>query len=135
MRRTHHRIIGPISPLPTILGNVPIILMVLQIILSDFPLVGGVLKVTEPARKNVGLCRSRPDGIRSEILMCGGSKMVKSRIFWSLCLWSLTFRKSHKIKKIFLCVPSISLSALVFSLCSVFISSTCFLLIVFQWCR
>ncbi len=29
---------GPISPLPTILGNVPIIL-VLKIILSDFPVV------------------------------------------------------------------------------------------------
>ncbi len=39
----------PISPLPTILGNVPIILVVL-----DFPVVWGVLRVTESARKNVG---------------------------------------------------------------------------------
>ena len=38
MLGTHHTIIRLISPLPTILGNVPIILMVLQIILSDFPL-------------------------------------------------------------------------------------------------
>ncbi len=30
---------GPISPLPSILGNVPIILVVLTIILSDFPVV------------------------------------------------------------------------------------------------
>ncbi len=30
---------GPISPLLTILGNVPIILVVLKIILSDFPVV------------------------------------------------------------------------------------------------
>ncbi len=30
---------GPISPLPTILGNVPIILVVLKMILSDFPVV------------------------------------------------------------------------------------------------
>ncbi len=30
---------GTISPLPTILGNVPIILVVLKIILSDFPVV------------------------------------------------------------------------------------------------
>ncbi len=44
----------PISPLPTILGNVPIILVDLKIILSDFPVVWGVLRVTESARKNVG---------------------------------------------------------------------------------
>ncbi len=36
------------------------------------------------------------------------SKTVKSRIFLSSCLWSLTFWSSYKIKKIFLCVPSIS---------------------------
>ncbi len=30
---------GPISPLPTILGNVPVILVVLNMILSDFPVV------------------------------------------------------------------------------------------------
>ncbi len=45
---------GPISPLPTILGNVPIILVVLKIILSDFPVVWGLLRVTESARTNVG---------------------------------------------------------------------------------
>ncbi len=45
---------GPISPLPTILGYVPIILVVLKIILSDFPVVWGVLRVTESERKNVG---------------------------------------------------------------------------------
>ncbi len=45
---------GPISSLPTILGNVPIILVILKIILSDFPVVWGVLRVTESARKNVG---------------------------------------------------------------------------------
>ncbi len=54
---------GPISPLPTILGNVPIILVVLKIILSDFPEVWGVLRVTESARKNV----------KAEILLCGGN--------------------------------------------------------------
>ncbi len=31
--------LGPISPLPTILGNVPIILVDLKIILSDFSVV------------------------------------------------------------------------------------------------
>ncbi len=45
---------GPISPLPTILGNVPIILVVLKMILSDFPVVWGVLRVIESAWKNVG---------------------------------------------------------------------------------
>jgi len=30
---------GPISPLPTILGNVPVILVDLKIIFSDFPVV------------------------------------------------------------------------------------------------
>ncbi len=44
---------GPISPLLTILGNIPIILAVLKIIFSDFPVVWGVLRVTESARKNV----------------------------------------------------------------------------------
>ncbi len=44
---------GPISFLLTILGNVPIIL-VLKMIFSDFPVVWGVLRVTESARKNVG---------------------------------------------------------------------------------
>ncbi len=44
---------GPISPLPTILGNVPIILVDLKIIWSDFSVVWGVLRVTESARKNV----------------------------------------------------------------------------------
>ncbi len=53
MLGTHHKIIGLISPLPTILGNVPIILVVLKIILSDFPVVCGVLRVTESARKNM----------------------------------------------------------------------------------
>ncbi len=42
---------GPISPLPTILGNVSIILVVLKIILFDFPVVWGVLRVTDSARK------------------------------------------------------------------------------------
>ncbi len=48
---------GPISPLPTILGNyyrLSIILVVLKIIFSDFPVVWGVLRVTESAQKNVG---------------------------------------------------------------------------------
>ncbi len=36
---------GPISPLPTILGNVPIILVVLKIIFSDFSVVWGVLRL------------------------------------------------------------------------------------------
>ncbi len=53
MLGTHHKIIGPISPLPTILGNVPIILVVLKIILSDFPEVWGVVSVTESVQKNV----------------------------------------------------------------------------------
>ncbi len=44
---------GPISSLPTILGNVPIILVVLKIILSDFPEVWGVVRVTESVQKNV----------------------------------------------------------------------------------
>ncbi len=43
-----------ISPLPTILVNVPNILVVLKFILSDFSVVWGVLSVTESARKNVG---------------------------------------------------------------------------------
>ncbi len=42
---------GLISPLLTILGNVPIILVDLKIILSDFHVVWGVLRVTESARK------------------------------------------------------------------------------------
>ncbi len=50
---------GPISPLSTILGNVPIVLVVLKIILCGgwkviFPVMWGVLKVTESAQKNVG---------------------------------------------------------------------------------
>ncbi len=44
---------GPISPLPTILGNVSIILVGLKIILSDFPVVWGVLRVSESAWKNI----------------------------------------------------------------------------------
>jgi len=44
---------GKISPLLTILGNVPIILVDLKIILSDFHVVWGVLGVTESAQKNV----------------------------------------------------------------------------------
>ncbi len=44
---------GTISPLPPILGNVPIILVVLKSILSDFTVLWGVLRVTESARKNV----------------------------------------------------------------------------------
>ncbi len=44
---------GPISPLPTILGNVPIILVGLKIILSDFPEVWGVVRMTESVWKNV----------------------------------------------------------------------------------
>ncbi len=59
---------GAISRLPTILGNVPIILVVLKTIFSDFPVVWGVLRVTESARKNV---RGSPIANRSEILMCG----------------------------------------------------------------
>ncbi len=44
---------GPISPVPTILGNVPIILGVLKLILSDFSMMWGVSRVTESIRKNV----------------------------------------------------------------------------------
>ncbi len=56
MLGTHHNRadLGPSSPLPTILGNVPFILVDLKIILSDFPVVWGVLRVTESTRKNVG---------------------------------------------------------------------------------
>ncbi len=50
---------GPISPLPTFLGNVPIILVVLKIIFSDFSVVWGVFRVIESARKNIG--SSNPD--------------------------------------------------------------------------
>ncbi len=46
-------ILGQFSP-TTIINNVLIILVVLKIILSDFPVVCGVLRVTECARKNVG---------------------------------------------------------------------------------
>ncbi len=45
--------LGPISPLPTILGNVPVILVDLKIILSDFSVVWGVLRVTEMAKKYI----------------------------------------------------------------------------------
>ncbi len=48
---THHKIIGlifgPISPFRQPQGNVPIILVDLKIIFSDFPVVWGVLRVTE----------------------------------------------------------------------------------------
>ncbi len=44
---------GPISPLSTILGNVPIILVDLKMILSDCPVVGGVLRVTGSTQKNI----------------------------------------------------------------------------------
>ncbi len=44
---------GPISPVPTILGNVLIILGVLKLILSDFSMMWGVSRVTESIRKNV----------------------------------------------------------------------------------
>ncbi len=93
---------GPISPHPTIPGNVPIILVVLKIKLSDFPVVWGVLRVTESARKNVG---STP--IANQKSWCVGgnpedtthyrSKTVKYRIFF------LMFVVSHilKILKIF----------------------------------
>ncbi len=54
MLGTHHKIIGLISPLPTILGNVLNILVVLKIIVSYFPVVWGVFRVTESAQKNVG---------------------------------------------------------------------------------
>ncbi len=43
-----------IYPLLTILGKVPIILVVQKIILSDFPVVWSMLRVTESAWKNVG---------------------------------------------------------------------------------
>ncbi len=36
---------GPISPLPIILGNVPITLVDLNIILSDFPVVRGIFNM------------------------------------------------------------------------------------------
>ncbi len=54
MLGTHHKIVGPISPLPTILGNVLVIFVLLKTILSDCPVVWGVLRLTESARKNVG---------------------------------------------------------------------------------
>ncbi len=62
---------GQISAFPTILGNVPIILVDLKIILSDFPGVWGVLRVTESARKNVrGTTIENRIYSTSEILMC-----------------------------------------------------------------
>ncbi len=67
---------GPISPLPTILGNVPINLVVLKIILSDFPVVWGVIRVTESAQKNVG---GAP--IANRKYSTPRNKTVKSRIF------------------------------------------------------
>ncbi len=104
---------GPISPLPTILGNVLIILVVLKMILSDFPVVWGVLSV-------IWICleerRRRPDResqifnmlyIYNQKSWCVGgnpedtthyrNKTVKSRIFFPSCLWSLTFWRSYKI--------------------------------------
>ncbi len=44
---------GPIFPPPTVLGKVPIILVVLKIF-SDCSVVWGVLRETECARKNIG---------------------------------------------------------------------------------
>ncbi len=44
---------GPISPLPTILGNVLIILVVLKIILSDFPVVWGVKRICSEERRRI----------------------------------------------------------------------------------
>ncbi len=58
---------GPISPLTTILGNVLTIL----IILSDFPVVRGVLRMAESARKIV-------EYLRSEILMGGDPENCRS---------------------------------------------------------
>ncbi len=64
---------GPISPLPTILVNVQFSLVVLKIILSDFPVVWGVLRVTESARKNIGGApiAKHVEYLQSKILMCG----------------------------------------------------------------
>ncbi len=48
--------------------------MDIKIILSDFPVVGGVLRVTESARKNVGGAPiANVEYLWSEILMCGGN--------------------------------------------------------------
>ncbi len=49
------------------LGNVPIILVDLKIILSDFPVVWRVLRVTESARKNVEGMGVNPGGDRGDM--------------------------------------------------------------------
>ncbi len=66
---------GPMSPLPTILGNVPIILVVLKISYEIFLWCEVLLRVTESAWKNV---RGAPianhvEYLRSKTLMCGGT--------------------------------------------------------------
>ncbi len=83
--------LGLISPLPTILDNAPIILVDLKIILLDFPVVWGVLRVTESARKNVGGAQSRiiniqhVEYLRSEILLClGGTPRTNLRLICRL---------------------------------------------------
>ncbi len=60
--------------------------MVLKIILSDLPVVWGVLRVTESARKNVG---GAPDR-ESEILMCGGNPEDKRVYDLQIITWNET---------------------------------------------
>ncbi len=69
---------GPISPLPTILGNAPIISVDLKSILSDFPVVWGVLRLTESSRKNVG---GAPITNLKSCCVGGGGNTEDKRVF------------------------------------------------------
>ncbi len=85
MLGTHQKIIGLILGrfLPPSDNNVPIILVDLKIILSDFSVVWGVLRVTESARKNIGDAPiANRKYLRSEILLCGGGHRGQTRV-WS----------------------------------------------------
>ncbi len=69
---------GLISPLATILGNVPIILVVIKMIFSNFSVVLGVLRVTKSTRKNVGgapitNCKYTIHIVTSLIIFLGGT--------------------------------------------------------------
>ncbi len=93
-----------IYPLLTILGKVPIILVVQKIILSDFPVVWSMLRVTESAWKNVGGAPNKKPWCvwGTPRTPSYRSKMVKSTIFVPSCLWSLKFWRSYTIFKILL---------------------------------
>ncbi len=84
--------VGPISPLPAILGNVPIILVDLKIILSDFSVVWGVLRVTESALNNVGgiVNIQHVENVWSEILLCGVNTEDKRAFDLQIITWNKT---------------------------------------------